>query len=131
MVGEVGYDLKIMEIMKKHDISYILKSTNANSITMVVWDIPKVHKLLKEMKELVYQLTVKQVAIVCAMGTNIAHPGFLYKAAKALSDNNINIECFAQSLKQVNMQFVISRDRYGDAVKALNDALCLENGEIK
>jgi aspartate kinase len=124
MVGEVGYDLRIMQIMKKHEVSYILKSTNANSITMVVWDKPKVHKMLEDMKTQVYALTVKPVALACAMGTNIAHPGFLFKAAKALGDNNINIECFAQSLKQVNMQFVIARERYGDAVIALNDALC-------
>jgi aspartate kinase len=127
MVGEVGYDLKIMQIMQKYNISYILKSTNANSITMVVWDNPSAHKMLREMKNLVYQLTVKPVAIICAMGSNIAHPGFLYKGAKALCDNNINIECFGQSLKQVNMQFVILRERYVDAVKALNDALCIDN----
>jgi aspartate kinase len=127
MVGEVGYDLKIMEIMKIHNVSYILKSTNANSITMVVWDKPHIHEMLKEMKSRVYQLTVKQVAIVCAMGTNIAHPGFLHKGAKALCDNKINIECFGQSLKQVNMQFVILRERYNDAVRALNDALCINS----
>jgi aspartate kinase len=127
MVGEVGYDLRVMQLMEKHHISYILKSTNANSITMVVWDKPAALSMLKEMKNTVYQLTVKPVALVCAMGTNIAHPGFLYRAAKALSDNHINIECFAQSLKQVNMQFVIARDRYAEAVIALNDALCLNN----
>jgi len=126
MVGEVGYDLKIMEIMKSFNVSYILKSTNANSITMVVWDKPVAQELLKELKSKVYQLTLKPVAIVCAMGTNIAHPGFLYRGAKALSEKNINIECFGQSLKQVNMQFVISRERYRDAVEALNDALCLK-----
>ncbi|MDL2223854.1 aspartate kinase [Bacteroidales bacterium OttesenSCG-928-M06] len=125
MVGEVGYDLKIMEVMKKHDISYILKSTNANSITMVAWDKPSVHKMLDELKERVYQLRIEEAAIVCAMGSNIAHPGFLFRGAKALADNNINIECFGQSLKQVNMQFVIARDRYTDAVIALNDALCV------
>jgi aspartate kinase len=97
---------------------------------MVVWDGSPALQMLKEMKNTVYQLTVKPVALVCAMGTNIAHPGFLHKAAKALSDNSINIECFAQSLKQVNMQFVIARDRYADAVIALNDALCLNNRPI-
>ena len=125
MVGEVGYDLKVMEIMKKHGISYILKSTNANSITMVVWDKKEVHKMLDEMKENVYQLTIKPVAIVCAMGSNIAYPGFLFKGSKALYEKDINIECFGQSLKQVNMQFVIQRDRYAEAVVALNDALCI------
>jgi aspartate kinase len=125
MVGEVGYDLKVMQVMAKYNISYILKSTNANSITMVVWDRAEAHRMLQEMKQLVYQLTVKPVALVCAMGTNIAHPGFLYRGAKALSDHRINIECFGQSLKQVNMQFVIQRNQYAEAVIALNDALCL------
>ena len=113
--------------MKKHHVSYILKSTNANSITMVVNDKPYVHKMLDELLENVYELTVKPVAIVCAMGTNIARPGFLYQGAKALYEKNINIECFGQSLKQVNMQFVISRESYADAVIALNDALCIRH----
>lgn len=126
MVGEVGYDLKIMQVLQQHDVSYILKSTNANSITMVTWDNPKVLKMLEEMKDIFYQVTVKPVAIVCAMGTNIAHPGFLYAAAKALSENDINIECFGQSLRQVNMQFVIERQHYSKAVVALNDALCCQ-----
>ncbi len=124
MVGEVGYDLRVMEILQKHKVSYILKSTNANSITMVAWDKPYVHAMIEELKTAVYQVIVKPVAIVCCMGTNIAHPGFLYKAAKSLSDNNINIECFGQSLKQVNMQFVIDRNSYSKAVIALNDSLC-------
>ena len=124
MVGEVGFDLRIMKVFEKHGVSYILKSTNANSITMVIWDKPKSAGLIKELKNIFYQVTVKEVALVCCMGTNIAHPGFLYKAAKALCDNHINIECFAQSLRQVNMQFVICREGYSDAIKALNSALC-------
>ena len=129
MVGEVGYDLKIMEIMKKYNVSYILKSTNANSITMVVNDKPYVHKMLDELRATVYRLTVRPAAIVCAMGTNIARPGFLYRGAKALYEKGINIECFGQSLKQVNMQFVIARENYADAVISLNDALCINNFE--
>ncbi|BAG83899.1 MAG: aspartate kinase [Candidatus Azobacteroides pseudotrichonymphae] len=129
MVGEAGYDLRVMQIMKEHNISYILKSTNANSITIVVWDKPSTYIMLKEMEKQVYQLTIRPVAIVCAMGTNIAHPGFLYKGAKALSDQNINIECFGQSLMQVNMQFVIPRNQYAEAVKALNMALCLNKND--
>jgi aspartate kinase len=68
---------------------------------------------------------VKKVAIVCVMGTNIAHPGFLSTAARALGDNGINIECFGQSLRQVNMQFVIEREHYAKAVVALNAAMCI------
>jgi len=67
------------------------------------------------------------MAIVCVMGTNIAFPGFLYKASQALFEKNINIESFAQSLMQVNMQFVIQREHYEEAVIALNEKLCRLN----
>lgn len=125
MVGEVGFDLRIMQVFEKYGVSYILKSTNANSITMVIWDKATSTPLIEELKEKFYQVEVKKVALVCCMGTNIAHPGFLYKAAKALCDNNINIECFAQSLRQVNMQFVIDREGYSSAIAALNNTLCV------
>lgn len=126
MVGEVGFDLRIMEIFAKYGVSYILKSTNANSITMVVNDKENSKKLIAELSEKFYNVTTKPVALVCCMGTNIAHPGFLYKAAKALCDNDINIECFAQSLRQVNMQFVIERQNYSKAIVALNNELCVK-----
>lgn len=127
MVGEVGFDLRIMQTFEKYGVSYILKSTNANSITMVVWDNYKSREMIADLELNFYQVTTKRVALVCIMGTNIALPGFLYQAAKALFEQGINVESFAQSLRQVNMQFVISREHYEKAVIALNDALCLRN----
>ena len=127
MVGEVGFDLRIMSHFERVGVSYILKSTNANSITMVVWDNPKSQELITELRDHFYQVYTEPVAIVCAMGTNIAMPGFLYKAAKALYEKEINILSFAQSLRQVNMQFVINREHYNTAVIALNDALCFSH----
>jgi aspartate kinase len=126
MVGEVGYDLRIMQVLQRYNISYILKSTNANSITMLVWDNTNTANMIEELASKFYQVTVKPVAIVCVMGTNIAYPGFLTAAAKSLSDNGINIECFGQSLRQVNMQFVIAREHYAQAVVALNRAMCIK-----
>lgn len=126
MVGEVGFDLRIMQIYQKVGVSYILKSTNANSITTVVWDNYKARELVKELEKEFYEVVTERVAIVCAMGTNIAMPGFLYIAAKALYDNGINVESFGQSLRQVNMQFVIKREFYKKAVQALNNELCIE-----
>ncbi|MDH6386906.1 aspartate kinase [Dysgonomonas sp. PH5-37] len=126
MVGEVGFDLRIMQVFAKVGVSYILKSTNANSITVVVWDNYKSRELIAELEENFYKVVTERVAMVCVMGTNIAMPGFLYRATKVLYKKDINIECFGQSLRQVNMQFVIKREYYKDAVLALNEALCLK-----
>ena len=127
MVGEVGSDLKIMEIFRKNKVSYILKSTNANSITQVIWEKDLKDELMKDLKENFHEVTIKPVALICALGTNIAKPGILAKATTALAQNQINIECVSQSLKQVNMQFVIQRDLYKQGIITLNDALCVNN----
>jgi aspartate kinase len=125
MVGEVGFDLKIMQIFKKHNVSYIVKSTNANSITQVIWEADKKEGLVIDLKDNFPEITIKDVALVCALGTNIAQPGILAKATAALAANKINIECISQSLRQVNMQFVINRGQYKQAIIAMNDALCV------
>jgi aspartate kinase len=126
MVGEVGFDLHIMEILRKYKVSYILKSTNANSITQVIWEKDLKKEMIQELKDNFQEITMKEVALICALGTNIAQPGIIAKATAALAKNNINIESISQSLKQVNMQFVIQRDQYKQGIIALNDALCVK-----
>ena len=127
MVGEVGFDLQIMELFFKYKISYILKSTNANSITQVIWESDLNQELMNELKEKYSQVTIKKVALICILGTNIAQPGILVKAANALSSNTINIDAVSQSMQQVNMQFVINREDYKQAIIALNEELCVKN----
>lgn len=122
MVGEVGFDLGIMQHLHRNKVSYILKSTNANSITFVVWETEKVKILIEELISNYYRVITLPSSIVSVLGTNIAMPGFLYRASKALYEKGINIESIGQSLNQVNMQFVVKRECYEDAVVALNDA---------
>jgi aspartate kinase len=126
MVGQVGYDLNLMKVIQRHNLSYILKSTNANSITQVFWEKDVTDALVAELKGLYHKVTLKKTALVCALGTNIARPGALAKAATALSERKINVEAISQSLMQVNMQFVINREDYRNAVIGLNQALCAE-----
>jgi aspartate kinase len=125
MVGEVGFDLQIMEILRKYKVSYILKSTNANSITQVIWEKDMNKDMIHELQDAFQEITIKEVALICALGTNIAQPGIIAKATAALAKNNINIESLSQSLKQVNMQFVIQRGQYKQGIIAMNDALCV------
>ncbi len=124
MVGQVGYDLNLMKVIQRHGLSYILKATNANSITMVFWEKDVRPALLMELRGLYHEVTDRNLALVCALGTNIARPGSLALATKSLWENGINVEAVSQSLRQVNMQFVIPREDYKSAIIALNRALC-------
>ncbi len=120
MVGSVGYDLKIMQDFAQFDISYICKSTSANSISLVIWEKDYKAELIKLLESKYQTIIVKKVAIVCLIGTNIDQPGVLGKAAVSLGENNVNILAISHSLRQVNIQFVIERDKFKEAIKVLN-----------
>jgi len=125
MVGTVGFDLGLMEIFKKYGISYILKATNANSITHVIWEKSVTPAFVEELENAYQQVTVQPAAVACVIGSNMAIPGVLARAAQVLAENDVNVNCFSQSYRQVNMQFVIDRGNYKKAITALNQALCL------
>ena len=126
MVGEVGIDLEIMQTLKDYDVSYIIKATNANSISVVVWDDNKTVRLTEALQQKYQEVNNLEAAVVCVIGSNIAQPGVLSKATKILYENNINIECVSQALRQTNIQFVVSRNSFEKAIRCLNNSLCLD-----
>jgi aspartate kinase len=124
MVGEVGFDKRIMMVMEDHDVSYICKATNANTIGMIIYEADCTDALLADFKKQFEEITVIDVAIVSAIGSNIAKPGVLAEAASALADADINILAVSQTSRQTNMQFIVSREHFKDAQRALHRALC-------
>lgn len=131
MVGEPGFDLGIMKKFNKYNISYIMKTTNANSISLVIWQADLNEFLVSELQEEYRTVTVQEAAIVCVIGSNIAMPRILARAANALAKNEINIKCVSQSLRQVNMQFVIDREKYVKAIVCLNEDLCFGESQVE
>jgi len=126
MVGEPGFDMNIMQLFYQHRISYIMKATNANSISLVIWEKDKKESLLEGLRGKYERVTVKPQAIVCIIGSNIAKPGVLARAAHVLAENKINVECISQSLRQVNIQLTIKREDFPAAIRVLNEALCYQ-----
>ncbi len=124
MVGQVGFDLKIMKTFSAHSVSFICKMTNANTIEIIIKDKNYSKGLLKELKTNFEMVTYKKVAIVCAIGSNIAKPGIMGMAANALAKKQINILAVSQTSRQTNMQFIVNRSEFVEAQKVLHKALC-------
>ena len=126
MVGQSGFDYRLLSFFAKYDISYITKNTNANTITHYV---PKESKSLEncisDLREAFPSAEIREyeVGIVCAIGSNMKVPGFLAKAANALSAANINILAIDQCMRQVNMQFIVREEDFDAAIKALHKGL--------
>src|SRR5476651_76511 len=123
MVSNVGSDLKIMQIFFDHDVCYILKATSANSISIDIWERDFHKKLIREVEDNFEKVHVVETAIVCMLGTNMDQPGLLARAAAALTDAGINIMSAGFALRKVNIKFLLARDRFKDAVIALNKAM--------
>ncbi len=126
MVGQSGYDYQVLASFAKYKISYIAKNTNANTITHYV---PARSKQLNECLEELHRnfpgaaITTREVAIIAVIGSNMKLPGFLSRAAKALAEAKINVLALDQCMRQVNMQFIIEREDFEKAQKALHHEL--------
>lgn len=118
MVGGVGYDHKLTEFLARNGINYIAKNTNANTITHYIPQKSKnIEACMEEMRKAFVHATVTgtPVAVVSVIGTNMKIPGFLAKAAKALYEADINVLALDQVMRQVNIQFIVSRDDFKKA----------------
>jgi aspartate kinase len=123
MVGTPGSDLEIMQLFYNHNISYNFKATNANSISIVIWEKDFDKKLIQALEENFEKVTVEKAAMVCLIGSNMDRPGLLAKSANALAENNINIKSAGFALRKVNIQFLIAREDFDTAIIALNKAM--------
>ncbi len=123
MVGCIGYDHKLTEYLTRYGINYIAKNTNANTITHYIGQKSKnIEACMNDMRRAFpnANITATQVAVVSVIGSNMKIPGFLAKAAKALWDADINVLALDQVMRQVNIQFIVSRDDFKKAQVVLH-----------
>lgn len=123
MVGTPGSDLQIMQLFYDHGISYNFKATNANSISIVIWEKDFDKKLIHELEANFEKVQVEKAAMVCLIGSNMDRPGLLAKSASALAEHDINILSAGFALRKVNIQFLINRQDFDKAIIALNKAM--------
>jgi aspartate kinase len=124
MVGNVGTDFHIMQLFYKYSVSYSFKATSANSISIVIWEKDYNKKLIAELEDNYEKVAVEKMAMVCLIGSNMDQPGLLAKSATALAQNGINIRSCGFALRMVNIQFLVAREDFNEAIRALNKAMC-------
>ena len=123
MVGESGYDYRLSKHLADFGVNYIAKTTNANTITHFV---PEKSKHLSECVESIRQafpnadVRTFKLGIVSVIGTNMRIPGFLARSASALFNAGINVIGLDQTLRQVNIQFMVDREDFEKSQKVLH-----------
>ncbi|HCJ28718.1 MAG TPA: aspartate kinase [Pseudomonas sp.] len=126
MLGDVAYDIEISKLLKQLRLYVVNKDSDANSITYYASGsrklINRAARLIEE-KYPAAEVTVHNVAIVSAIGSDLKVKGILAKTVAALAGAGISIQAVHQSIRQVEMQCVVNEEDYDAAVAALHRAL--------
>jgi aspartate kinase len=121
-----SYDQAFLALVKKLKAKIITKDLNANTITTYMGtNLKTVKRIIREL-EASYpkaEISYRKVAIVSAIGSDMQVPGMLAKTVAALAESNISVLAMHQSMRQVDMQFVINEDDYNKAIQSLHRCL--------
>jgi aspartate kinase len=69
------------------------------------------------------EINQQEVSIVSAIGSDMQVPGIMAKTVRALADADISVLAVHQSMRQVDMQFIVNKDDYAKAVRSLHSCL--------
>ena len=126
MVNTNYHDTGILEVLEKCKVKIISKDLNANTITHFVdTNLKTINKITEQLEKRFPNAVINsyRVAIVSAIGSDMQVPGILAKTVRALADGGISVLALHQSMRQVDMQFIVSEDDYESAIKRLHREL--------
>lgn len=126
MVGRWDHDLELLKHFTKFKIRYLAKDTNANTVTHYVAEpLSRIKKLGDAIRESFpnADIMIKKVALVSAIGTNMADTWVLPTAVNALANAGVEILGLHKCMRQVDIQFVVEEDDFQKAVCALHKNL--------
>lgn len=127
MAGNIDqYDRQILSEIRRFKANIVAKDINANTITHYLSTNLKTIKRIRQALENSFpeaEMNQQKVAMVSAIGSDMQVPGILAKTVRALADKNICVLAMHQSMRQVDMQFVINEDDYDLAIQSLHRCL--------
>lgn len=127
MVGNSAeYCRKILSVIGRFKATIITVDTNANTITHYLAGNSKTIKRIQSTLEQDYpecELSLRKVSIVSAIGSDMKIPGILAKTVSALANSGISVLAMHQSMRQVDMQFVVDCEDYKRATKSLHKCM--------
>lgn len=126
MVGVKGYDTAILEALRRHNVRIVSKTSNANTITHYLEASLKTVRRVERDLERLYPsatLNMRSLSIASAIGRDLSGLRVLTRGLRALDDAGIEIIAAHQTPRNVDVQFVLSREDLKPAIRALHSGL--------
>ena len=131
MVGVKGYDAAILDALTRHGVWIVSKSSNANTITHYLsTDAATMTRVIADLEQRYpdASITAHPVAMVSAIGSDIARPGLVSDALRALDEADIDLIAMQHQIRNVDVQFIVDVERFDAAVQALHESLVEREG---
>lgn len=129
MVGTKGFDAAILESLRRHRVRVVTKTSNANTIAhYLAGSLKAVKRVTNELRTSFpsASISVRKVAIVTAIGSDLNMPGLTAIAVSALSKAGVDVLGVHQLIRNVDILFILSEEDYDSAITALHTALIEE-----
>jgi aspartate kinase len=126
MVGRTGYDQRLCKDLDNRGLRYIAKTTNANTIIHYLPVSLKTAKRLADDWKRHYSdavIDMATVAMVSAIGSNMAVPGLMARATTALEQAGVELLATQKDRRNVEAKFIVSESDFKTTVKVLHEAL--------
>lgn len=129
MVGVKGYDSAILDVLTRHKVWIVAKTSNANTITHYLnAPLKSVRRVERDLDARFPGATLKtrNLAVVAAIGRQLSGLKVLSRGLAALQAAEIELVAIQQTTRDVDAQFVVPRERMEDAIRALHGVLVEE-----
>ncbi|MFU8814629.1 MAG: aspartate kinase [Pseudomonadales bacterium] len=124
IVDRAGHAFGIQKILDRYKLRTVTRESNANCITYYLATNLKIVKRIE--RDLAAEfpnavVTVRRVGIVAAVGSNLDVSGLLSICVSALAEANINLLAVHQSMRAVDIKFVVDETDVQAATIALHE----------
>ena len=127
MAGNLhDYERELIVFIKKFKAHIVSKDINANTITHFLSTNLATIKHIRAAIEAKFpeaEVSQQKVAIVSAIGSDMKIPGILAKTVQAVANKNISVLAMHQSMRQVDIQFIVNESDYDETIKSLHTVL--------
>lgn len=126
MVGVKGYDAAILDVLMRHNVRIVSKTSNANTITHYLDSSMKVMRRVEKDLAALYpraEVTARPLAMAAAIGRDLGGLAVLTRGLQALEKGGMASLGASQGPRNVDVQFILDRDDLQSAIRALHDEL--------
>ncbi|MBL3701629.1 aspartate kinase [Sulfitobacter sp. BDSS02] len=124
MLGVKGYDSTILEILRRHNVNIVSKTSNANTITHFLdASFKAIRRVERDLIETYpnADVSVRALSLASVIGRDLSGLGVLGRGMTALDEKGIEVVAAQQPPRLVDVQFIVPRDQLDDTICTMHD----------